>query len=246
MSGEPVVLVAETGSVAYRAVHRLAELAPHLPRFALIGGLAVIARLGRAHRATNDVDAVSDDEAGLLDALLNDGLMRRGDGVMLDVDLSLDVIDVGEGDPDYLPYATHRLAFETCTPVDLIVRPDGTGLSTSATVDVARASALVAIKLAISEDVGRPRDAHKVGSDAFDLARLLQRFGPDALADELKAIAETRLVERVAELAERHLVDQVDRTVAGIVRSAVLGVERIEPEQLELLGSAFTRRLFSS
>jgi hypothetical protein len=34
-----VVLVAETGSVPYRAVAQLAQLTPELPPFAVIGGL---------------------------------------------------------------------------------------------------------------------------------------------------------------------------------------------------------------
>jgi hypothetical protein len=243
VSGDAVVLVAETDSVPYRAVARLAEIAPGLPDFALIGGLAVITRLGQAHRATNDVDTVSDDQPGLLDALIADGLDRRGDSVLLDADLTLDVIDVGEGDLAYLPYATHRLAFDTRTALDLVVRPRQQGQSVAATVDVARASALVAIKLGISEGVGRQRDPRKVGSDAFDVARLLQRFGPDALADELTSIAEPDFIDRVATLAERYLVEQVDRTVAVMVRSSVQGVERIGPDQLEFLGRAFSARL---
>lgn len=114
MSGDPpVVLVAEVDSVPYRAVARLAELAPGLPSFAIIGGLAVITRLGQAHRATNDVDTVSDDQVGLLDVLVAGGLDRRGDSVMLEADLKLDVIDVSEGDPDYIPYLTHRFAFDS-------------------------------------------------------------------------------------------------------------------------------------
>lgn len=123
MSGESILLVAEVGSVPYRAVGRLAEVTPRLPAFALIGGLAVIVRLGQAHRATNDIDTVSDDEPGLLDALVTDGFERIGDSVMLDSDLKVDVIDVSEGDPGYLPYLTHRLAFDTRTPVQLVVQP---------------------------------------------------------------------------------------------------------------------------
>jgi hypothetical protein len=245
VSGDSVVLGADVDSVPYRAVARLAELGPRLPAFALIGGLAVIARLGQPHRATNDIDAVSDDQDGLFDALVSDGLARRGDTVMLDADLGLDVIDVSEGDPDYLPYATHRFAFDTRTAVELVVRPRDGGLVVSATVPVARPSALVAVKLGVSEGVGRQRDPRKVGSDAFDVARLLQRFGPDALADELVPLADEGLVGRIAELAERHLVEQVDLTVAAIIRSSVQGVERIEPAQLELLGQGFIRRLRS-
>lgn len=243
MSGDVVYLAAEVDSVPYRAVACLAGLAPTLPDFALIGGLAVIARLGQAHRATNDVDTVSDDQPGLLDALRAGGLDRRGDSVVLDGDLKLDVIDVGEGDPDYLPCATHRLAFDTRTPVELVVRPRQAGPSVAVTVDVARASALVAIKLCISQGVGRQRDPRKVGSDAFDVARLLQRFGPDALADELLEVAGREFVDRVIDVARHHLVEQVDRTVAAIVRSSVQGVEPIGADQLELLGRAFSRRL---
>lgn len=243
MSGDSVFLVAEVDSVAYRAVARLAEVAPGLPGFALIGGLAVITRLGQAHRATNDVDTVSDDQAGLLDVLVADGLDRQGDSVMLDADLKLDVIDVSEGDPDYLPYATHRFAFDTRTPVELVVRSRREGPSVAATIDVARSSALVAIKLGISEGVGRQRDPRKVGSDAFDVARLLQRFGPDALADELIPLADRSFLDRVSDLAERHLVEHADRTAAAIVRSSVQGVETIGADQLELLGRAFSGRL---
>ena len=243
MSGDSVVLVAEPDGVPYRAVARLAELAPGLPDFALIGGLAVISRLGQAHRATNDVDMVSDDQPGLLDALVADGLDRRGDSVLLEADLTLDVIDVGEGDPEYLPYATHRLAFDTRTSVELVVRPRQQGRSIATPVFVARTSALVAIKLGISEGLGRQRDPRKVGSDAFDVARLLQRFGPDAVADELTSIADADFIDQIAALAERHLVEHVDHTVGAIVRSSVQGVERIGPDQLELLGRTFNARL---
>ncbi|MGH9090439.1 MAG: hypothetical protein ACRDZR_03510 [Acidimicrobiales bacterium] len=242
MSGEPVLLVAEVDSVPYRSVGRLAEVTPRLPDFALIGGIAVMVRLGQAHRATNDVDTVSDDQPGLLDVLVTEGFERIGDSVMLDSDLKVDVIDVSEGDADYLPYLTHRLAFDTRTPIELVVRPHQ-GPSISAYVDVARPAALVAVKLGISEGVGRQRDPRKVGSDAFDVVRLMQRLGPDALADELRSVADPDFVARIAELAHRHLVVQVDRTVAAITRSSVQGVVRIDAAQLELLGESFVRRL---
>jgi hypothetical protein len=242
VSGESVLLVAEADSVPYRSIERLAEVTPRLPAFALIGGLAVIARLGQAHRATNDVDAVSDDRSGLLDVLVTDGAERFGDSVMLDNDLKMDVIDVSEGDTDYLPYLTHRLAFDTRTPVQLVVQPHR-GPSTSAYIDVARPAALVAVKLGIGESVGRQRDPRKVGSDAFDVVRLMQRFGPDALADELSSIADPDFVVRITELARRHLVLQADRTVAAMVRSSVQGVERVDPAQVELLGETFVQRL---
>lgn len=218
-------------------------MSPRLPDFALIGGLAVIVRLGQAHRATNDIDTVSDDQVRLFDILVADGYDRQGNSVLLEANLKLDVIDISEGDVEYVPYATHRFAFDTRTPVQIVVRPQRGGASVAVSVNVARASALVAVKLGISEGVGRQRDPRKVGSDAFDVARLLQRFGPDMLADELIAFAEPELVDQISDLAERHLIDNVDRTAAVIVRSSIQGVEKITVEQLELLGRAFIRRL---
>ena len=158
------------------------------------------------------------------------------DSVLLDADLKLDVIDVSEGDADYLPFTTHRFAFDTRSPVEIVVQPTDDA-PRSATIDVARASALVAVKLGISEGVGRQRDTWKVGSDAFDVVRLLQRFGPDALADELLALGGSDFVERVSDLAQRHLIEDADRTTAAITRSSVQGVQSIGADQLDLLGT---------
>ena len=71
MSGEPqVLLVAEAGGVPFRAIGRLDALSRSLPPFALIGGLAVIIRVGEAHRSTNDVDTVSAEQRLLLEVLV--------------------------------------------------------------------------------------------------------------------------------------------------------------------------------
>ena len=60
VSGEPVVILAgEAMARLITAAARLAE-APLGP-YAIIGGVAVSCRLGQAHRATADLDAVVDD-----------------------------------------------------------------------------------------------------------------------------------------------------------------------------------------
>jgi hypothetical protein len=104
----------------------------------------------------------------------------------------------------------------------------------------------VAIKLGISEGVGRQRDARKVGSDAFDIVRLLQHYGPDAIANELISLADKDLIERLRRLAQRHLVDEVDKTASAVVRSSVQGVQAVPVEQIELLGRALVERLRAS
>jgi len=244
VSGDAQVLIsAEPESLLHRSVVRLAELGGSLQPYALIGGLAVIARLGHAHRATNDIDTVSDDRDRVIELLVANGLTRTGESVLLAPDLKLDVIDVSEGDETYFPYLSHRFGFDTRTEIEILVQPAGGSPAARATVPVARAAALVAIKLGISEGIGRQRDTMKAGSDAFDVARLLQQSGPDAIADELAGLATEHFVEQVIALAARHLVDEADRTASAIVRSNVAGVVRIGADQLELLGSAFIRRL---
>jgi hypothetical protein len=60
MSGEPVVVL--PGEAMVRLVGAAAKIADaNLGRYAIIGELAVSARLGQAHRATADNDAVVDD-----------------------------------------------------------------------------------------------------------------------------------------------------------------------------------------
>lgn len=59
MSGDPLVRLA--GPAADRLVSALARLAGL--DFALVGGLAVMARLGHVHRATQDLDGVFDNQS---------------------------------------------------------------------------------------------------------------------------------------------------------------------------------------
>ena len=226
-----------------RAVAKLDELLRTLPPYALVGGLAVSVRLGFTHRTTLDLDAVTDDQRQMVDVLVDAGNERRGDSVILGPDLKLDVLDVSEGDPEYIPFLTHRFAFDSRAAVSVrVIGESGEELAT-ATVPTARPSALVAMKLGISEGVGRQRDPNKVGSDAFDVLRLLQRYGPEVLADELIAFASPALTDSLEWLATQHLVDGADRTAGAIVRSSVRGVERVPADQIERLGNELVRSL---
>jgi len=113
--------------------------------------------------------------------------------------------------------------------------------SAAATVPVARASALVAVKTRDQRRNRRRRDYRKVGSDAFDVVRLLQRWGPDAIGSELTSLAQPELVSEIRRLAERHLVEEADRTAASIIRSAVQGVMAVGADQIELLVGPWPR-----
>ena len=77
------------------------------------------------------------------------------------------------------------------------------------------------MKLGISEGVGRQRDPRKVGSDVFDIVRLLQRYGPNALADELVSLADAALLSAGERLASRHLVADDHSATTLMLRAGV-------------------------
>lgn len=78
MSGESVVLGDQGGQLA-KLVQAIAWLErENLPRHALIGGIAVIARLQQRHRATADVDEVFlEDEGDAIQILLDKKAKRQ-------------------------------------------------------------------------------------------------------------------------------------------------------------------------
>lgn len=160
MSGdERVHLPGDAMAPLVRTLAKVAEA--NLGSFAVIGGVAVTARLGRAHRATADIDTVVDDDRPppALEVL------RHIDGAVPDDTRThrmyvngtkVEVIGtnaITESDLDGLDHrqalfvASHRWALETATPLGL--SGDGGVL---ATVPVARPSALVAMKLHAIQD----------------------------------------------------------------------------------------------
>jgi hypothetical protein len=118
VSGE-ILLIDGPGGLASRLVGALRRLADEIPlsEFALIGGLAVMTRLGRVHRATDDLDAAAQSTAdgqsrlSILVGGAESGRERRTvEGV------KVDCIDVGptmavDLDPRHLPNDEFDRAF---------------------------------------------------------------------------------------------------------------------------------------
>jgi hypothetical protein len=194
MSGGPgrtaatsVVLTGRPGGVTALAVDLLRDLPPE---FRLIGGLAVLCRVGVPHRATVDLDAL----ARGLD--LFDADLRRlavsapgGGQYRMPGDLELDVIDVSLDDADHLlaglaahggptdlelNVVAHTWAHDTATAVDITVLSDDTGdvLSRADARLVASAGGLVAMK-ATTVTLRASSKPEKRASDLFDLGRLV-------------------------------------------------------------------------
>ena len=94
-----------------RLVHAIPVVAAQTPRpFVLIGGLAVVCRLGNPYRATSDIDTVDrrrDEEASQLELLIRTGATPSGpSGALVDTSagrVQIDVLEVTDGALDQLP-----------------------------------------------------------------------------------------------------------------------------------------------
>lgn len=232
-----------------RAAARLAGAG--IGSFAIIGGVAVTARLGRAHRATTDVDTVVDDETPP-DAL---DMLRRLDGVTLDAaphriyidDTKVEMISTGSlaapdmddlDDRQALFVASHRWALETATPVTL-----SSDSGEHATVPVARASALLAMKLHAIQERRPHSGLDKRAGDAWDIYRLITDLDAVAIADELRSTT-TRLQQLVTAAASQVLVERAGRT-RGWLRAGDDAMASVEVEDLVAAGTDLVAHLSS-
>lgn len=241
MSGDlaaerPVRLV---GPVMLRLVAAIPEIQALLEGPVIIGGLAVIARLGAAHRATQDLDALRHRAAGEPSGI--ELLTAAGAGSVDAVGAVLttergpvrvDVLDAEAhaheraftDDTDRLEATAHRWALDTASPMTLeAVSVDGSGARETAvaTVLVARTGPLVAMKLKASED----RGAEKLATDLLDIIRLVTDV--DAAREVIRefASADAQLRSDCAQHARRQLRGMSARTRSRILRLNVPGVD---------------------
>lgn len=228
MSGETVVLHAPSDSVTARLVGTLHRL-PHegMDTFCVVGGLAVLCRVGTLYRATSDVDTVVD-ESGAVVATLRDRpeAVRTPNGVEIG-GTQIDVIEVGEipdssllpdEESDRLFVLSHRYAFDTRALVQIDIadpHPPHTVLA-SAECEMATPAALVAMKLQSYPRRSGPALA-KQGSDLLDLYALLEHHDHDNEIGSALAIAHHDMGRLCAAMAQRLLVDDAE-VAAGRVR----------------------------
>lgn len=191
----PVLLSGRVGGTTHREVALLASLPPELR---LIGGLAVMCRVGSPHRTTVDLDAVARDLSGLHDSIARLALTASGGGqYRFEGALDLDVIDVapvpigdlveqlvatGEPLTDLeLNVVSLTWAHDGATPLDVVAVDEGSGdrLAEAPGRQVATTSGLVAMK-ATAIPLRASTRPEKRSSDLYDLSRLLLAPGPAA------------------------------------------------------------------
>jgi len=241
--GESITLPGSAMVPLVRAVAQLA--AAGLDRYAVVGGVAVTARLGQAHRATVDVDTVVDetrppDAVEALLALPGAARDPSGEHRVLVGGTKIEILGVGpiaDADLDGIPandalfVAAHVWALDTATPITLVATDDP---QAHATAPFATPAALVAMKLHAIEDRSASGLDKRAG-DAWDIYRLLVDRDADGEIREAVASAPTRLRELVRDSAARVLVSNVVRT-RGWMQAGDVAIAAVTADELRFVG----------
>ncbi len=182
-----VILTGRSGGTTHREIELLDKLPPELR---LIGGLAVMCRVGTPHRTTMDVDAVARDLPRYHEAVARLALTAASGGQYHFADhLDLDVIDVAPTSSQELAdqlagvgplsdlelnVVAHTWAHDTATPVDIVAVDEDGGARLAAAPGrlVASGAGLVAMK-ATTVVLRASSKPEKRASDLYDLGRLL-------------------------------------------------------------------------
>lgn len=213
-----VVLTGRADGTTHREVELLASLPVEL---CVIGGLAVMCRVGSPHRTTVDLDAVARGMDELHESLVRLALTSTGGGqYRFEGPMELDVIEVapvaasalaeqlgasGEQLSDLeLNVLALTWAHDTATPLDVVAVDERSGdrLAGATARRVATTSGLVAMK-STAIPLRASTRPEKRASDLYDLARLLVHGDspveldevPEPLADVVRARLQSWFVD---------------------------------------------------
>ena len=251
-SGSEVLLLRGPAMVGLvRAVAALTEAS--LSRYVVVGGVAVAARLGQAHRATADVDAVVDETTppDAVEALLAlPGVTADDPAAPQRVKVAgtkVEILHVGpltDEDLADLPpqqalfVAAHTWALETATELTVISADDTT---VQASAPFATPAALLAMKLHAVESRHAAAE-HKRAADAFDIYRLLLDLDANGRVREALVLAPAPLRELVHDAARRVLIDQAARTRTWL-RAGGDVTEGVTADELRYVGGILVQAL---
>ncbi|MGH3276607.1 MAG: hypothetical protein ACRDNZ_20050 [Streptosporangiaceae bacterium] len=214
-----------TGMPMLAIVHAIPELEKRTGKPpTVIGGLAVLCRLGTAYRATSDLDTANRRAAGeppQLDVLLHGGATRAGPaGAWISTaagTVQVDVIEVTDSEISELPHdetdrlavLSHAWAIESATPVRIHASSPAAIPNADVVVRVAQPGPLIAMKL--QSVMNRP--VAKERTDLLDIVRLTldRRSGPAARAQLREAEAQLAADARLH--ARRWFVDRAQHTL---------------------------------
>jgi len=234
-------------------VQAIPELEARAGRKAVvIGGLAVLCRLGTAYRATGDLDTASRRAAGeppQLDVLLKSGGSRAGPaGVWIPTPsgmVQVDIIEITDAELSQLPedqtdrlaVLSHAWAIETATPLRIRAAAPLPEASTEVLASIAEPGPLIAMKL--QSIMNRPADKER--TDLLDIIRLtLDRdAGPSALAQLRNATPQLAADARLH--ASRWFADLKDHSLRR-VRELPEGSD-VDADAVQLVGELLLAEL---
>lgn len=250
MSGDVVILDGPVaGGWASRFIEALESIVDQVgsESFALIGGLAVMTRLGGAYRATDDIDTateqMSDEPHSRLFVLTHDaaGLAKPlpGGGKVDCIEvggvaaIDLDPADLPEDANERAFCVAHRWAFDGARPV--ILSANAVDRRVEVQCRVATPAALVAMKLvAIPRRRGvRPE---KRSTDLADLFSLLTVGNVRQIADDLRQ-SPHGLGDWCAQEIRTLMVGDATRSAQAITKGGL--PERVEPADVARAGQRF-------
>jgi hypothetical protein len=252
IANAPTVDLVGTSMLAI--VQAIPELEARTGRIAIvIGGLAVLCRLGTAYRATSDLDTADRRAAGeppRLDVLLQSADVTRAGpaGVWIPISagkVQVDVIEVTDAELSQLPddetdrlaVLSHAWAIETATPVRIRVTSPAGGGSTEVVTRVAEPGPLIAMKL--QSIMNRP--VEKERTDLLDIVRLTLDTiaGPSARAQLRNANAQ--LAEDARLHARRWFIDRKEPTLR-LIRELPEGLD-IDADAIQLVSELLLAEL---
>jgi hypothetical protein len=219
----------------------------------VIGGLAVLCRLGTVYRATSDLDTADRRAAGeppRLDVLLQSADVTRAGpaGVWIPTPagkVQVDIIEITnaelsqlpEDETDRLAVLSHAWAIETATPIRIRVASPSGGASTEVTARVAEPGPLIAMKL--QSIMNRP--VSKERTDLLDIVRLTldNTAGPSARAQLSKADAQ--LAEDARLHARRWFIERKEPTLR-LIRELPEGAD-VDEDTIQLVGELLMAEL---
>jgi len=217
-----------------------------LDGYVIVGGVAVAARLGRAHRATTDVDTVVDEVArpDAIEALLAlpsaepDPTGRHRVRV---AGTKVEIIGVGPVDDHSFDGMTelqtlfvgaHKWALATATSLTLVAAANPMVRATS---PFAAPAALFAMKLHAVQDRRATSRPEKRGSDALDLYRLLLDLDADGSLRAALADSPALLRGVIRSASQKVLIDNAVRT-RGWMAAVTDQAGNVTADELRYLG----------
>lgn len=221
--------------------------------FTLVGGLAVLSRLGAAYRVTTDLDTVNrraPDEKPQLEVLVESGGRRSGPaGVRISTprgEVQVDVLEVSDHELERLPddptgrlsVLSHAWAAESATPMVITMAgPGGAPETDGVRTRVATPGPLIAMKLQAIMD----RSAAKERTDLLDIIYLTLDSEAGPLARKQLREADPRLRHDAALHAHMWFVEHRWKSLRRI--NEVPGGRQIDGDEFDLVADLLLAEL---